>query len=49
MAAKARAEQETLARRVAALEARLGAKAGKAAKLKKGAKRSTRKGTAKKA
>ncbi len=28
MAAKARAEQETLARRVAALEAQLGAKAG---------------------
>ncbi len=53
MAAKARAEQETLARRVAALEARLGAKAGtgaKAAKAKKGAVKSgTRKGAAKKA
>ncbi len=48
MAAKARAEQETLARRVAALEARLGAKAGTAAGPKKTAKKSARKGTAQK-
>ncbi len=49
MAAKARAEQETLARRVAALEAQLGAKAGKGAGPKKAAKKSARKGTAQKA
>ena len=48
MAAKARAEQETLARRVAALEARLGAKAGTGAGPKKAAKKSARKGTAQK-
>ena len=48
MAAKARAEQETLAQRVAALEARLGAKAGTGAKPKKAAKKSARKGTAQK-
>ena len=48
MAAKARAEQETLARRVAALETQLGAKAGTGAKLKKAAKKSARKGTARK-
>ena len=48
MAAKARAEQETLARRVAALEAQLGAKAGKGAGPKKAAKKSARKGTAQK-
>ena len=48
MAAKARAEQETLARRVAALEAQLGAKAGTGAKLKKAAKKSARKGMAQK-
>ncbi len=46
MAAKARAEQETLARRVAALETQLGAKAGPAAKPKKAAKKSARQGTA---
>ena len=46
MAAKARAEQETLAQRVAALEAQLGAKAGAGAGPKKAAKKSTRKGTA---
>ncbi len=49
MAAKARAEQETLARRLAALEAQLGAKAGKGAGPKKAAKKSARKGTARKA
>ncbi len=48
MAAKARAEQETLARRVAALEARLGAKAGTGAGPKKADKKSARKGTARK-
>ena len=48
MAAKARAEQETLAQRVAALETQLGAKAGTGAKLKKAAKKSARKGTARK-
>jgi hypothetical protein len=48
MAAKARAEQETLAQRVATLEARLGAKAGKGAGPKKAAKKSARKGTAQK-
>ena len=54
MAAKARAEQETLARRVAALETLLGAKAGKGsgpkktAKPNKAAKKSARKGTAQK-
>ncbi len=48
MAAKARAEQETLAQRVAALEVQLGAKAGTAAKPKKAAKKSARKGTAQK-
>ena len=48
MAAKARAEQETLARRVAALEAQLGAKAGTGAGPKKAAKKSARKGTAQK-
>ncbi len=48
MAAKARAEQETLAQRVAALEARLGAKAGTGAGPKKAAKKSARKGTAQK-
>ncbi len=48
MAAKARTEQETLAQRVAALEAQLGAKAGKAAGPKKAAKKSARKGTAQK-
>ncbi len=49
MAAKARAEQETLARRVAALEAQLGGKkAGTGAKPKKAAKKSARKGTAQK-
>ncbi len=48
MAAKARAEQETLARRVAALEARLGAKAGTGAKIKKATKKGARKGTAQK-
>ncbi len=48
MAAKARAEQETLARRVAALEAQLGAKAGKGAGPKKAAKKGARKGTAQK-
>ncbi len=48
MAAKARAEQETLARRVAALEARLGAKAGTGAGPKKAAKKSARKGTTRK-
>ncbi len=49
MAAKARAEQETLARRVAALEAQLGGKkSGTAAKPKKAAKKSARKGTARK-
>ncbi|MCH8999978.1 MAG: accessory factor UbiK family protein [Proteobacteria bacterium] len=48
MAAKARAEQETLAQRVAALEAQPGAKAGTAAKPKKAAKKSARKGTAQK-
>ncbi len=48
MAAKARAEQETLARRVAALEARLGAKAGTGAGPKRAAKKSARKGTAQK-
>ncbi len=48
MAAKARAEQETLALRVAALEAQLGAKAGTGAKPKKAAKKSARKGTARK-
>ncbi len=48
MAAKARAEQETLARRVAALEAQLGAKAGKGAGPKKAAKKSARKGTVQK-
>ncbi len=42
MAAKARAEQETLAQRVAALEAQLGAKAGKGAGPKKAAKKSAR-------
>ena len=42
MAAKARAEQETLARRVAALETQLGAKP------KKATKKSARKGTAQK-
>ncbi len=52
MAAKARAEQETLARRVAALEAQLGAKAGTGAgpkkAAKKAAKKSARKRTAQK-
>ncbi len=48
MAAKARAEQETLARRVAALEAQLGGKTGTGAKPKKAAKKSARKGTAQK-
>ncbi len=48
MAAKARAEQETLARRVAALEAQLYGKAGTGAKPKKAAKKSARKGTAQK-
>ncbi len=54
MAAKARAEQETLDRRVAALEAQLGGKAGtdarpkKAAKKSARAKKSTSKGTAQK-
>ena len=55
MAAKARAEQETLDRRVAALEAQLGGKkSAKAARPKKAAKKSarakksTRKGTARK-
>ncbi len=48
MAAKARAEQETLARRVAALEARLGAKAHKGAGPKKATKKGARKGTAQK-
>ena len=43
MAAKARAEQETLARRVAALEAQLGGtKSGTDAKPKKAAKKSAR-------
>ncbi len=49
MAAKARAEQETLDRRVAALEAQLGGKkSGKGAGPKKAAKKSARKGTAQK-
>ncbi len=49
MAAKARAEQETLAQRVAALEARLGGKkSGTGAGPKKAAKKSARKGTARK-
>ncbi len=48
MAAKARAEQETLAQRVAALEAQLGSKAGTGAGPKKTAKKSARKGTAQK-
>ncbi len=59
MAAKAREEQETLAQRVAALEARLGVEAGKSAKPSKtaqaggaragGAKSRARKSPAKKA
>ncbi len=52
MAAKARAEQESLAARVADLEARLGAKAAKpatAGKPKKVARSGARKGAAKKA
>ncbi len=49
MAAKARAEQETLAQRIAALEARLGGKkSGTGAGPKKAAKKSARKGTAQK-
>ena len=48
MAAKARAEQETLAQRIAALEARLDAKSGTGAGPKKAAKKSARKGTAQK-
>ncbi len=49
MAAKARAEQEMLARRVAALEAQLGGKkSGKGVGPKKAAKKSARKGTAQK-
>ncbi len=52
MAAKARAEQESLTARVADLEARLGAKAAKpatAGKAKKAARSGARKGAAKKA
>ncbi len=48
MAAKAREEQETLAERLAALEAQPGATAGKAAKAEKTAKKGAPKSRAKK-